>query len=266
MCHLAPENSLPHEGHASSKSVKRRSGAHTNTLGCNARLCTSSLDTALPPSLRLRTCTAAALRVRSAGRTQGSPASSRWPSSMRRVTASTAVLAHAAPESAPAAAPVLRSAAVGDGAPSGLAKLTLSCRCSDAVGSASCDRALLRSMSRTDSVAGSRCPVGATEVAAHGSAPALHRGLIPAARDGLLKNDFAVANGNLPKRCFCKVFLTAGRPLLTHVLCRSGVFAGRRLLVAMQILAADGIFGATFRVGEAPSAIENRRFAMAGEN
>ena len=34
----------------------------------------------------------------------------------------------------------------------------------------------------------------------------------------------------------------------------------------MQILAAGGIFGATFRMGEAPSALENRRFAIAGES
>ena len=58
----------------------------------------------------------------------------------------------------------------------------------------------------------------------------------------------------------------AGRPLLTRVFCRDALFGKRLLLVAMQILAAGGILAATFRVGEAQPAIENRRFAMAGEN
>ena len=52
--------------------------------------------------------------------------------------------------------------------------------------------------------------------------------------------------------------------MLACVLCRDALF-GKRLLVVISILAAGGIFGATFRVGEAPSAIENRRFAMACE-
>ena len=38
------------------------------------------------------------------------------------------------------------------------------------------------------------------------------------------------------------------------------------LLCLVVFVFVDGIFGATFRVGEAPSAIENRRFAMAGGN
>ena len=53
------------------------------------------------------------------------------------------------------------------------------------------------------------------------------------------------------------------RPLLTRILCRSALFGKWLLLAAMQILAAGGIFIATFRVGEALSAIENFRFAMA---
>ena len=58
----------------------------------------------------------------------------------------------------------------------------------------------------------------------------------------------------------------AGRPLPTRVFCRNALFGKRVLLVAVQILAAGGILAATFRVGEAQPAIENRRFAMAGEN
>ena len=61
-------------------------------------------------------------------------------------------------------------------------------------------------------------------------------------------------------------FPEAGRPLLEYVFCRDALFAKRLLLVAMQILAAGGTRGATFRVGAAPSAIENRRFGMAGES
>ena len=37
-------------------------------------------------------------------------------------------------------------------------------------------------------------------------------------------------------------------------------------VAVMQILAAGGILGATFRVGVAQSATENRRFAMACES
>ena len=51
-----------------------------------------------------------------------------------------------------------------------------------------------------------------------------------------------------------------------RVFCRSALFGKRLLLAAMQILAAGGILGATFRVGEAPSAMENRLFAMASES
>ena len=48
-----------------------------------------------------------------------------------------------------------------------------------------------------------------------------------------------------------------------RVFCRGALFGKRLLLAAMQILAVGGILGATFRVGEAPSAMENRLFAMA---
>ena len=51
-------------------------------------------------------------------------------------------------------------------------------------------------------------------------------------------------------------FPEAGRPLLEYVFCRDALFAKRLLLVAMQVPAAGGIRGATFRVGAVPSAIE----------
>ena len=58
-------------------------------------------------------------------------------------------------------------------------------------------------------------------------------------------------------------FPEAGRPLLARGFCCDAFVGKRLLLAAMQILAAGGIFIATFRVGEALSAIENFCFAMA---
>ena len=59
-------------------------------------------------------------------------------------------------------------------------------------------------------------------------------------------------------------FMEAGLPLLAQVLRRDAVLGKRLLLAAIQILAAGGILGVVLRVGAAPSATENRRFAMAG--
>ena len=92
VCHRDSENWLPHTGHTIFKPGKRRSGAHTNTLGHNTSARTSSHERAPSPSLRLRARDSSALRIRAAGCTQGSPASSIHPSSMLRVTSRTAVL------------------------------------------------------------------------------------------------------------------------------------------------------------------------------
>ena len=59
-------------------------------------------------------------------------------------------------------------------------------------------------------------------------------------------------------------FWEAGLPLLVQVLRRDAALGERLLLLAaMQISAAGGILGVVLRVGAAPSATENRRFAMA---
>ena len=166
MCHRAPENALPHTGHAKLKSGNRRSGAHTNTLGCNARVHISSHVRAPLPSLRLRAFTPSALWVSAAGRTQGSPASSARPSSMLSVTSRTACLTHAAPESAPVVVFENPSATRKDGASLEADRLSCLSECCALLGFADCGRATQSSMSRTDSWCGSRRPADAPTAAA----------------------------------------------------------------------------------------------------
>ena len=166
VCHRAPENWLPHAGHASLRPGNRRSGAHTKTLGCTTRLHTSSCERPSPPALRLCVCKSSALRVGSAGCTQGTPASSTRPSSMRRVTSSTAFFTQATLRSATAAASDDRSAAVGTGAPLVAVTQRFSSECCVLLGLAGCGREPPCSMSRTESWRGSRWPAGAPGVAA----------------------------------------------------------------------------------------------------
>ena len=156
VCHRAPANWLPHAGHANFRPGNSRSGAHTKTLGCTTRLHKSSCERPSPPSLRLRVCKSSALRVGSAGCTQGTPASSTRPSSIRRVTSRAAFFTQTALKSTTVTASDCASAAVGACAPLVLAKRRFSLEYCALLGLADCGHEIPRSMSRTETWTGSR--------------------------------------------------------------------------------------------------------------
>ena len=146
---------LPREGHSMFKPGNRRSGAQTTTLGCK---CLDIFTRGRSVSTATSPCAQALCPERSAaGRTQRSPSSFTRPSSILRVTSSTACVIHAASALATAAAAAVGhpSATDGDGAPLDCARLSCSFACWLLLGLAECEREAPRSMSRTESCVGS---------------------------------------------------------------------------------------------------------------
>ena len=185
------------------RSGKSRSGAHTNTLGCNTRVRTSPHVRAPSPSILFRECISSARRVSSAGCTQGPPVSSALPSSILRATERAAFFTTAV-ESAPAVMFGSLSVAMAGVSTLGLTnRLSMRGR-SRATG---CGCVLACSMSRTEGLPGLRSPAEIPVAAAWACVQALFRILLD------------VASDESPGRLCCWAFLMLSRPLPARVPC-----------------------------------------------